>query len=155
MRPTTTSPIRATVSGTGFCLSSNWPPGVPLNRPSPGRQRVIRDDAEWLDQLADERFRALSVETETGLELDVPGLTASPSPVLRRVLLRALRAASGGREVGLEHVETVTVLLGWRSGRGGPAGKPRGASGPETGVAPAEGGPKVILLRSMLGGEGS
>jgi hypothetical protein len=67
--------------------------------------------------LADERFRALSIETETGLELDVPGLTASPSPVLRRVLLRALRAASGGREVGLEHVETVTVLL--RGARGG------------------------------------
>ena len=77
---------------------------------------VIRDDAEWLDQLADERFRALSVETETGLELDVPGLTASPSPVLRRVLLRALRAASGGREVGWEHVETVTVLLGGARG---------------------------------------
>lgn len=78
---------------------------------------VIRDDAQWLDQLADERFRALSVETETGLELDVPGLTASPSPVLRRVLLRALRAASGGRQVGLEHVQTVTGLLG--SDRGG------------------------------------
>ena len=77
---------------------------------------VIRDDAEWLDQLADERFRALSVETETGLELDIPGLTALPSPVLRRVLLRALRAASGGREVGLEHVETVTVLLGGARG---------------------------------------
>jgi tRNA(Ile)-lysidine synthase len=78
---------------------------------------VIRDDAQWLDQLADERFRTLSIETETGLELDVPGLTASPSPVLRRVLLRALRAASGGREVGLEHVETVTALL--RGARGG------------------------------------
>jgi tRNA(Ile)-lysidine synthase len=72
---------------------------------------LIRDDAQWLDQLADERFRALSSEVETGLELDVAGLTSLPSPLLRRVLLRALRTAAGGREVGLDHVEAVTALL--------------------------------------------
>jgi len=77
---------------------------------------LIRDDAQWLDELADERFRALASDTETGLELDIPGLTTSPSPVLRRVLLRALRTAAGGREVGLDHVEAVTALLGRTSG---------------------------------------
>ena len=72
---------------------------------------LIRDDAEWLDRLADERFGALSSETDSGMELQIPGLAATPPPVLRRVLLRALRSASGGREIGLEHIEVVTALL--------------------------------------------
>ena len=72
---------------------------------------LIRDDAEWLDRVADERFRAVSSEVEAGLELDVTGLMTLPSPVLRRVLLQALRTTSGGREVGLDHVEIVTAVL--------------------------------------------
>ena len=72
---------------------------------------VIREDGQWLDELSDERFRTLATETEAGLELDGRGLTETPPPVLRRVLLRAMRAAAGAHEVGLEHVEAVTALL--------------------------------------------
>ena len=72
---------------------------------------LIREDGQWLDELSDERFRTLAVETEAGLELDVRSLAETPGPVLRRVLLRAMRAGAGTREVGLDHVEAVTALL--------------------------------------------
>ena len=49
------------------------------------------------------------------------GLAETPPPVLRRVLLRALRAAGGSREIGLEHVEAVTALLGGAQGGRGRA----------------------------------
>lgn len=78
---------------------------------------LIRDDAQWLDSLAEERFRALVTQTEAGLELDVPGLTSASAPILRRVLLKALRTTAGGREVGLDHVEAVTSLLDGTQGR--------------------------------------
>ena len=73
---------------------------------------LIRQDGQWLEGLSDERFRTLAVETESGLEMDRKGLAATPSPVRHRVLLRAMRAAAGTHEVGLEHVEAVTALLG-------------------------------------------
>ena len=72
---------------------------------------LIRDDGQWLDELSDERFRTLAVATKAGLELDVRSLAETPSPVLHRVLLQAMRAAAGTREVGLEHVEAVAALL--------------------------------------------
>ena len=72
---------------------------------------LIREDGQWLDELSDERFRTLAVETEAGLELAVRSLAELPPPVLRRVLLKAMRAAAGDREVGLEHVEAVAALL--------------------------------------------
>ncbi len=78
---------------------------------------LIRDDAQWLDSVAEERFQSLATTTETGLELDVPGLTLASAPILRRVILRALRTTSGGREVGLDHVEAVTALLDGTQGR--------------------------------------
>ncbi|MBI3050561.1 MAG: tRNA lysidine(34) synthetase TilS [Acidobacteria bacterium] len=73
---------------------------------------LIRDDAQWLDELGRERFRAVATERDDGLELDVHALTQSPPPVLRRVLLEAMRRTADGREIGLEHVEAVLALLG-------------------------------------------
>jgi len=73
---------------------------------------LIRQDGQWLDELSNERFRTLAVEIDSGLEMDVKGLAATPSPVLHRVLLQAMRKASGGREVGVDHVEAVTAILG-------------------------------------------
>ena len=78
---------------------------------------LIREDAQWLDELSREQYRAVAVERDGGLELDVHGLTQAPAPLRRRVLLAAMRQTAGGREIGLEHVEAVVALLG-----GGEAG---------------------------------
>jgi tRNA(Ile)-lysidine synthase len=79
---------------------------------------LIREDGQWLDALGDERFLSLAHQVDAGLELDVRSLAETPPPVLRRVLLRAMRAAGGGaREIGLEHVEAVAGLL--TGGQGG------------------------------------
>ena len=72
---------------------------------------LIREDSQWLDALAEERFLTLAHSTSAGLEFDVRGLAETPVPVLHRVLLQALRAAGRNREIGLEHVEAVTALL--------------------------------------------
>jgi len=73
---------------------------------------LIREDGQWLDEVADDCYRRLVAETEGGLELDVSGLVEAPLPIQRRVLLRAMRRSAGHREIGLEHVEGVMVLLG-------------------------------------------
>ena len=77
---------------------------------------LIREDGQWLDELSQERFRAVAVETGAGLELDVRGLSETPAPVRRRVLLEAMRRRAGGREIGLEHVEAVLSLVGGAQG---------------------------------------
>lgn len=66
---------------------------------------LARDDSQWLDQLADARFRALAREAPYGLDIDVVALHAEPLPVQRRTLLEGLRIVADGREIGLEHVE--------------------------------------------------
>lgn len=78
---------------------------------------IIREDAQWLDELGRERFQAVATECGSALELDVHGLTQAPPPVRRRVLLEAMRRTANGREIGLEHVEAVLALLG--GGQGG------------------------------------
>jgi tRNA(Ile)-lysidine synthase len=78
---------------------------------------LIREDGQWLDALSDERFHNLARRTHTGLEFDARSLAEAPPPVLRRVLLQAMREAGGAREIGLEHVEAVTALLS--GGQGG------------------------------------
>ena len=77
---------------------------------------LIREDGQWLDALGEERFHTLAQPAGNGLELDVQGLTASPGPILRRVLLRAMRTVGGNREIGLEHVEAVAALLSGAQG---------------------------------------
>ena len=77
---------------------------------------LIREDGQWLDAVAEERFLTLAHSTPAGLEFDVLGLAETPVPVLRRVLLQALRATGGNREIGLEHVEAVTALLNGTQG---------------------------------------
>lgn len=72
---------------------------------------LIRDDSEWLEELSRERFRSVVTQTGTGLALDLLGLAEVPPPILRRVLLQAMREAAGGREIGLEHVEAVVAVL--------------------------------------------
>jgi tRNA(Ile)-lysidine synthase len=78
---------------------------------------LIREDAQWLDHVAEGRLAALSVATPAGLELDVPGLAAEPPSIIRRVLLGAMRHAAGDREIGLDHVDAAMAVLG--AGEGG------------------------------------
>jgi tRNA(Ile)-lysidine synthase len=77
---------------------------------------LIREDALWLDALADERFLALARQTPAGLELDVRILGETPPPLRRRILLKAMRNAGSGREIGLGHVEAVAALLNGNQG---------------------------------------
>ncbi len=78
---------------------------------------LIREDGQWLDEVAAGRFAALGVATADGMELDAATLAAEPPAIVRRVLLRAMRQAAGNREIGLDHVEAAMALLG--SGEGG------------------------------------
>jgi tRNA(Ile)-lysidine synthase len=66
---------------------------------------IVREDGQWLDELADRRFDALVVREEAGVEIDVSGLMAEPSPVRRRIVLMALKLAAPNREIGFDHVE--------------------------------------------------
>jgi tRNA(Ile)-lysidine synthase len=85
---------------------------------------LIREDALWLDEMASARFRAVAERHAFGLELDGPLLTAEPPPIVRRVLLMALRAVANGREVGLDHVLAATeVLTGACGGTDVPGGR--------------------------------
>jgi tRNA(Ile)-lysidine synthase len=85
---------------------------------------VIREDADWLDELASSHYVALVEETSTGVMIEAPALVAEPPPLRRRILLRALRACGGGREVGLEHVEAaMAVLTGMSGGVDVPGGR--------------------------------
>jgi len=77
---------------------------------------LIREDGQWLDELGHSRFRALAVETGSTVELDLQALAETPLPILRRILLEAMRKQAEGREIGLDHVESAIALLGARQG---------------------------------------
>ena len=94
-----------------------------LERTYPGAVRAIaragesiRVDAEWLDQTAEIVFEAVAQRTPAGLELDVLRLTTEPRAIVRRVLLMALRAVSGDREIGLDHIRAAEGVLDRSSG---------------------------------------
>ena len=77
---------------------------------------LVRQDGQWLDELSLARFEALTTVTPDGVEIDATPLTSEPLPVVRRVLLEAMRQTAGGREIGLDHVEAVLDIL---AGNGG------------------------------------
>jgi tRNA(Ile)-lysidine synthase len=86
-------------------------------RPSIARAAgLLREDAEWFDELAARRYVELTAESPDGLMIEASALLAEPPPLRRRILLRALRAVADGREVGLEHVEAVMAALAGGSG---------------------------------------
>ena len=85
---------------------------------------LIREDAEWLDELANGRYLELMLSVPEGVTAEATLLLAEPAPVRRRILLKALRAGSGGREVGSEHVEAaLSVLAGSSGGTDVPGGR--------------------------------
>jgi hypothetical protein len=90
---------------------------------------LVRDDSACLDELSDGRYRALVVERPDGIEVNRARLASEPGPILRRILLKALRAVAGDRQVTLEHVQAaVDVLAGACGGTDVPGGRvePRG-----------------------------
>jgi len=97
---------------------------------------LVRDDGQWLDELADERYRALAVAGPDGVTLDASVTAAEPLAIRRRVLLRALRAEAGDREIALDHVEAAMAVL---------AGTCRGADFPGGHVELRRG--KLVLVQ--------
>ena len=72
---------------------------------------LARDDAQWLDAQAAGRYAALVTAGQDCVQLDVAALAAEPAALQRRVLWQAMRAHSGGREIGLDHVELALDVL--------------------------------------------
>ena len=77
---------------------------------------LAREDTEWLDELAERRYEQLAQPSEDGVTIEAAALAAEPPPVRRRVLLKALRVAAGGREVGLDHVEAAAAAVAGSAG---------------------------------------
>ncbi len=72
---------------------------------------LIREDAAYLDDVSERRYTEVSVPLPDGIQIDAAALGRDASPIQRRVLLKALRAVSGNREVGLDHVEAALEVL--------------------------------------------
>jgi len=77
---------------------------------------LVREDTDWLDELAERRYELLAQPSENGVTIEAAALAAEPPPVRRRILLKALRVAAGGREVGLDHVEAAAAALAGSAG---------------------------------------
>jgi len=76
---------------------------------------LAREDGDCLDRLATDRYSELCVDAGPTIQVDAVELTAEPAALRRRVLLRALRSLSGGREVGFDHVDAaLEVAAGHR-----------------------------------------
>ena len=72
---------------------------------------LAREDGQWLDELAAGRYADLVTAGQDCLQVDAAALQAEPAAMQRRVVLLAMRARGGGREVGLEHVELALGVL--------------------------------------------
>jgi len=77
---------------------------------------LIRDDGQWLDEVADERYGSLAEVATNGVTLDARLTAAEPPPIRRRLLLKALRVSSGRRDISLDHVEAAMAVLAGSSG---------------------------------------
>jgi tRNA(Ile)-lysidine synthase len=89
-----------------------------LERAYPGASRAMaraseaaREDVKWLEERAQAVFAGLAQPVADGLQLDVARLTVEPKPIVRRVLLIALRALCGNREIGLDHIRVAEEVL--------------------------------------------
>jgi tRNA(Ile)-lysidine synthase len=72
---------------------------------------LVREDGQWMDELAEGRFAVLVEFTPEGLAFDTASLAAEPPPLRGRVLLLAMRQGANGREIARAHVEAVLALL--------------------------------------------
>jgi len=89
-------------------LAAHFSPGI-----AEGLARcatIAREDAEYLDAVAQAAVEQLTVRTAAGIELHVPGLLVQPPAIARRVVRLAQQMASGGRFIGFDAVEAVLLL---------------------------------------------
>jgi tRNA(Ile)-lysidine synthase len=85
--------------------------GLPARRAIARAAGLAAEDARWLDEVAAGRLEVLSADIPGGLEIDAERLREEPLPIARRILLGALRKRARGKEIGLEHVQTVLDVL--------------------------------------------
>jgi tRNA(Ile)-lysidine synthase len=77
---------------------------------------LVREDAQWLDEVSRERYDRLVSRFQAGLHIDAAGLLSEPPPIRRRVVLLALRCAFPTREIGLDHVEGALAVAAAETG---------------------------------------
>jgi tRNA(Ile)-lysidine synthase len=70
-----------------------------------------RQDGQWLDELAAARYAELATQMDLGVQIDARRLATEPISMQRRIVLQAARGLAGGREISLEHVESVLDVL--------------------------------------------
>jgi len=82
------------------------------------------EDGRWLDSLAEEAHQRLRRVEAGGLAFDQAALRALPAPLLRRVLLLAMREQARPAQIGTTHVEAAgLVVAGGSSAADSPAGR--------------------------------
>jgi hypothetical protein len=85
---------------------------------------LAAEDGAWLDAHAASLFSSIAALQPGGIGLAEAPLRALPPPLVRRVLLQAMRAVAGGREVGSRHVDAgLDVLAGRCRSSETPAGQ--------------------------------
>jgi tRNA(Ile)-lysidine synthase len=97
-------------------LEKELGPGVPEALARTSLQ--LREDAEALDQFAEELIQELAEHAEAGISLPVKALAANPSALRQRIIRRAVSAEFG---VGLSRSQTLEVarlVTDWH-GQGG------------------------------------
>ena len=82
------------------------------------------EDGRWLDSLAEEAHQRLRRVAPDGLAFDQTALLALPAPLLRRVLLLAMREQARPAQIGTTHVEAAgLVVAGEASAADSPGGR--------------------------------
>jgi tRNA(Ile)-lysidine synthase len=102
-----------------------------LERAYPGAGKSVarmaeasRADAEFLDRQSADLYDAVAQTTPGTVTIDVAALTAAPVPLIRRVLLMAMREVCVSREFGLDHIRAAEdVLSGSCPGTDVPGGR--------------------------------
>jgi tRNA(Ile)-lysidine synthase len=85
--------------------------GGPTRAQLAGAAELVREDGQFMDEVATGRLQALARRGPEGVSFEARALAGEPRAILRRLLLQVMREASGGREVGLAHVELALDVL--------------------------------------------
>ena len=85
--------------------------GGPTRAQLASAAELVREDGQFLDEVAAGRLQALARYGPEGVAFDAGVLEGEPRAVVHRLLLHVMREASGGREVGLAHVELALDVL--------------------------------------------